>query len=199
MSRNNNTNGFTLIELLLVIIVIGLLSAFAIPYYLNVQKEARISATKGKLAAIRGGLELAHAKIMISGQNTGPNGANPDWPTLEEIRNNALTLATRPESIRYLKLVRGYGDQSDTPFSLPPCSLPDMPSQMAANKNDVSKKNLRDILVNPPRGDETSCWAYYPGDERDQNGKIVDAMFYVNDDRPHSDNVDAADLIPSQW
>jgi MSHA pilin protein MshA len=81
-----NNKGFTLLELVIVIIILGILSAVAIPHYLNIQKEAKIAATKGKLAAIRGGIELAHAKIMASGINTGPTGNNPDWPTLEEIQ-----------------------------------------------------------------------------------------------------------------
>src|SRR3990167_3059678 len=71
-----NNKVFTLIELVIVIILLGLISATAIPYYLNIQKEAKIAVVKGKLAAIRGGLELAHAKILASGVNTGPDGSN---------------------------------------------------------------------------------------------------------------------------
>ena len=199
MSQKHHNRGFTLIELLLVIIIIGLLSAFAIPYYLNVQQEAKIGSTKGKLAAIRGGIELAHAKIMISGQNTGATGNNPDWPTLEEVQSNALILSTRPESLRNLRLVRGYGDPNDSPFTLPPCNLPDMPAEMSARNRGVAPRSLSDIVVSPPRSDESTCWAYYPGNERDQHGKLVDAIFYVNDDRPQTDNIDAGGRRPSQW
>jgi len=98
--------GFTLIELIIVIILLGLISATAIPYYLNIQKEAKIAVVKGKLAAIRGGIELAHAKILASGVNTGPDGANPDWPTLEELQFNELRLSTRPNSLKGLRIVR---------------------------------------------------------------------------------------------
>jgi prepilin-type N-terminal cleavage/methylation domain-containing protein len=199
MSRNYKENGFTLFELLLVIIIISLLSVFALPHFLNMQKEAKIASTKGKLTAIRGGLELAHARIMISGVNTGPTGDNPDWPTLEEVQNNELTLTSRPASLRNLKFVRGYGDTNDGQGDLPSCNLPDMTSTMITNKTSVASMSLGDILSNPPRGDEKSCWAYYPGDERDENGKTVEAYFYVNDDRPLTDNVDAADRRPSQW
>ena len=199
MFRIYKENGFTLFELLLVIIIISLLSVFAIPHFLNMQKEAKIASTKGKLTAIRGGLELAHARIMVSGINTGPTGANPDWPTFEEVQNNKLLLISRPESLRNLKFVRGYGDTGDDPSDLPSCNLPDMLPGMNSNKTSVSLMSLGDIHSNPPRGDENSCWAYYPGNERDENGKTVDAYFYVNDDRPYSDNVDAADRRPSQW
>ncbi len=199
MPRNHKEKGFTLFELLLVIIIISLLSVFAIPHFLNMQKEARIASTKGKLTAIRGGIELAHARIMVSGVNTGPTGDNPDWPTIVEIQNNSLTLASRPDSLRNLKLVRGYGDAGDESGKLPSCNLPDMTSGMMNNKNSVTSMSLGDILANPPRADEKSCWAYYPGDERDENGKTVEAYFYLNDDRQFTDNVDAADRRPSQW
>jgi len=194
-----NSKGFTLLELLIVIIIIGILSNFAIPHYMNMQKEARIANTKGKMAAIRGGIELAHAKIMISGNNTGPSGANPDWPTLEEVQYNELRLSTRPESLLHLRMVRSniFSDIQDK--ALPPCSLPDMTSGMTQNPSGVTYRPLADVAKTVRNSDESSCWAYYPGDERDANGRVVDAIFFVNDDRPGSDNIDASNQVPSQW
>lgn len=195
----NNNKGFTLVEMVVVIVILGFISATAIPYYLNMQKEAKIAVMKGKLAAIRGGVELAHAKILASGVNTGPDGDNPDWPTTEELRFNELRLSTRPDSIRGLRIVRSdhYSTQIDE--ALPPCNLPDMPAAMTTKLSAVSDKNVADILINPRRADESTCWAYYPGDERDSQGRTVDAIFYINDDRPLTDNVDAADKRPSEW
>lgn len=196
---HNNDKAFTLLELLIVIIILGTLSAVAIPHYLNMQKEAKIAAAKGKLAAIRGGIELAHAKILISGANTGQEGANPDWPTLEEIQYNELRLSTRPETLRNLKLVRSDIYSTEKDKSLPTCNLPDMTPGMSANQSAVTPRTLADVTTTIRQANEATCWAYYPGNERDKNGRVVDAIFFINDDRPQTDNIDASDLRPSQW
>ncbi|MEW6502015.1 MAG: prepilin-type N-terminal cleavage/methylation domain-containing protein [Thermodesulfobacteriota bacterium] len=194
-----NSRGFTLLELIIVIIILGIISATAIPYYLNMQHEAKIAAVKGKLAAIRGGIELAHAKILVSGANTGPDGDNPDWPTLEEVQRNELFLSTRPAALKGYRLVRGDVYSTVPNEALPACDLPDLAPGMAARPSGVTGRTLADVLVDPRRADEGSGWAYYPGNERDVNGRAVDASFYVNDDRPHTDNIDGADRRPSQW
>ncbi|MDA8164690.1 MAG: prepilin-type N-terminal cleavage/methylation domain-containing protein [Desulfobacteraceae bacterium] len=194
-----NQRGFTLLELVIVIIILGILSATAIPHYLNIQNEAQIAAVKGKLAATRGGIELAHAKILASGMNTGPDGNNPDWPTLDEVQHNELRLATRPQSLLYLKLVRSDNNGTGPNDSLPAVQLPDMTAGMSDNPAGVAARTLANITVTPRQADESAGWAYYPGNERDTNGRVVDAYFYVDDDRPQTDNIDAAGRIPSEW
>ena len=48
-----NQKGFTLIELLIVIVIIGILAAVAIPRFQGVSDKAKISAAKAEMVTIR--------------------------------------------------------------------------------------------------------------------------------------------------
>lgn len=58
--------GFTLIELTIVIIVLGVLAAFAIPKYMDLDKKARIASVKGLAGSIRSAATLVHSVAMTA-------------------------------------------------------------------------------------------------------------------------------------
>ena len=58
----HNEKGFTLIELLIVIVIIGILAAVAIPRFQGVSDKAKIGAAQAELATIKNGLGMYQAE-----------------------------------------------------------------------------------------------------------------------------------------
>ena len=53
----NNKNGFTLIELIIVMVILGIMAAVAVPRYLDSISNAEQSAEDAVISAIRSGLK----------------------------------------------------------------------------------------------------------------------------------------------
>jgi len=76
MRLERHQKGFTLIELVIVIVILGILAAIALPKFLNLQRDARIA----QLAAMEGSMKAAAAIIYGKALATGTDTASTDAP-----------------------------------------------------------------------------------------------------------------------
>lgn len=110
-TQMRKASGFTLIELVVVIALLAILAAFAIPRFASLEREARIATNQSIAGSLRSAAAMSHSLWLAQGVNPVTVEGNAinitnGYPDASDI---AQTLA---DTTGYNVTVNGGGDQA---------------------------------------------------------------------------------------
>ena len=104
IKHKSHQAGFTLIELIMVIVILGILAAFALPKFADFTSDAELASAEGIAGAMKSAAAIAHAQWLVDGDSAASvdlegtpiamvNGY-PDNGSIDEAANITSNYAT---------------------------------------------------------------------------------------------------------
>lgn len=127
----NKQSGFTLIEIVMVLVLLGILSAVAVPKYFDLQKQAEEKAAQAIGAEYQAQLNAQFAKAILNGNTTCKSAIEEAIKQVKEtspvklnsdnfsVDTSALT-ATATGSVNLV--IKGKSASVDFPIAIPDCA-----------------------------------------------------------------------------
>jgi general secretion pathway protein G len=154
--------GFTLVELLIVVIILAILSAIAIPQFGSSTEEAQLSTLRSNLTELRSAIELYYHQ-----HNSRYPGTYRETDGTTAVGNNPGNARTAfiAQLTRYTDKNGKSADIKDTTFKYGPyikkAALPANPFLDGAVAIDVLCDTATDSLAVAPAADGTTGWKFY--------------------------------------
>jgi prepilin-type N-terminal cleavage/methylation domain-containing protein len=102
-----NHKGFTMIEMMVVVVIVGILAAIAIPLYGNYIKNSRVTEATSRIG------EIVTAAKAWAQENQDASG-NPIWPS----GAGGIVTLTPTQNFTYAISAGGGGNATTTPMTL---------------------------------------------------------------------------------
>ena len=162
-----SSKGFTLIELVMVLLLLAVLAAVAIPNFQDFRSDARNSATKGSLGGLRSAIAIARAAIALR-EDIGP----PAYPTVVELQLNTYNGSHPILNALSAQNKRIFDASAGTPVN--PWSLQTIPFSQQSSIFDcaVAKSFVRSVALQTDFG---WCYNQTTGEfwaNSDKNGSV---------------------------
>jgi MSHA pilin protein MshA len=87
-------SGFTLIELVVVIVILGILAATALPKFINLTTDARFAAVNGIAGSLRSSVSIVQARYYATGNTTATTVTMADGSTVNVNASTGIPLGT---------------------------------------------------------------------------------------------------------